>query len=194
GKAGVELLGDVHHERRANVGVEAGIDDLVRPIGRGAEVELGQSGDERGFVAEQGSGGVVGMSRLPIGKNQHARAQFANDARDLDAIFEGVLDAAVGNVERVPPTDFEDARRLLGLAGALLDGAARAHLALREVENGSAAPALSHLEQRAAAGLLDVVAVGGNGKDVAVCGLGHGSYTFIATATPSRSGTMVAYQ
>ena len=47
---------------------------------------------------------------------------------------------------------------------------------------------------RRTASLLDVVAVGGNGENVEVRGLGHESYTRIATATPSRSGTMVVYQ
>src|SRR5271157_1390202 len=79
------------------------------------------------------------MARLPVRKNQHARAHFANDARDLGAILEGVLDAPVRNVERAPPTDFEDARRLVRFARAIFDRAARAHLALREVENGGAA-------------------------------------------------------
>src|SRR5271166_4064170 len=134
------------------------------------------------------------MASLPVRKNQHARAQLANDARDLGAILEGVLDAAVRNVERTPPTDFEDARRLVRFARAIFDGAARAHFALREVEDGGAASALGHLQQRAAAGLLDVVAVGGNGENVDLRGLRHGSQRRIATATPSRRGTMVVCQ
>src|SRR5664279_135690 len=111
------------------------------------------------------------MTRLPVGKNQHARAQLTNDARDLDPIAKGVLDPAVGNIERSPPTDFQDARCLIGLTRPVVNAAAGAHLALREIEDGSAVSALRHLEQRAAAGLLDVVAMGGNGQDVACCAL-----------------------
>src|ERR1019366_5674202 len=106
------------------------------------------------------------MPRLPIGKNQHARAQLTNGARDLNPIAKGVLDTAVRNIERSPPTDFQDARRLVGLTRPVFNAAARAHLALREVKDGSAVAALRHLEQRAAASLFDVVAMGGDGQDV----------------------------
>ena len=71
------------------------------------------------------------MARLPVGKNQHTRTKLANDARDLQPIFVGVLDAAVGDVEGLAPSDFEDARGFVGFAGAIFDRAARAHLALR---------------------------------------------------------------
>src|ERR1019366_1266122 len=113
------------------------------------------------------------MTRLPIGKNKHARAQLTNDTRDLDPVAKGVLDAAVRNIERSPPTDFQDARRLVGLTRPVFNAAAGAHLALREVEDGSAVSALCHLEQRAAAGLLDVVAMGGDGQDVALWRVRH---------------------
>src|ERR1039458_3126401 len=88
------------------------------------------------------------MPRLPIGKNQHARAQLTNDACDLNPIAKDVLDAAVGNVERSPPTDFQDARSLVGLARPVFNAAARAHLALREVEDSSAVPVLRHLDRK----------------------------------------------
>src|ERR1019366_4902039 len=103
------------------------------------------------------------MARLPIGKNKHARAQLTNDTGDLEPVAKGVLDPAIGNVESPPPTDFEDARRLVGLARPVFNASASAHLALREVKDGGAVSALSHLEQRAAAGLLDVVAMGASG-------------------------------
>src|ERR1035441_5592045 len=112
------------------------------------------------------------MARLPIRKNQHAWAELTNDARDLDPIAKGVLDAAIRDVESPPPTDFQDARCLVGLTRPVVNAAARAHFALGEVKDGGAASALRHLEQRAAAGLLDVVAMGADGEDVAVC-VGH---------------------
>src|ERR1035438_10394762 len=111
---------------------------------------------------------MIGMTGLPIRKNQHAWAQLTNDTRDLDPVAKGVLDTPIRNIERSAPTDFEDTRCLVGLTRPVLNAAARAHLALREVEDGSAVSALRHLEQRAAASLLDVVAMRGNGQDVAV--------------------------
>src|ERR1017187_3145739 len=79
------------------------------------------------------------MARLPIRKNQHARAQLTNDARDLDPVAKGVLDATIRDVESPPPTDFQDARCLVGLTRPVVNAAARAHFALREVEDGGAA-------------------------------------------------------
>src|SRR5208337_3523943 len=40
GESRIELLGDIHHECRPNVGVKDGVDDLVWPMRRSAEVEL----------------------------------------------------------------------------------------------------------------------------------------------------------
>src|ERR1019366_1208040 len=98
------------------------------------------------------------MARLPIGKNEDARAQLTNDTRDLDPVAEGVLDTPVGNIEGLPPAYFQDARSLVSLTRAVLYGAASAHLALREVEDGSAVSALRHLEQCSSARLFDIVA------------------------------------
>ena len=53
-----------------------------------------------------------------------------------------------------------------GFALAVLCCAARPHLAASEVEDRGTAPERGHLEQRAAAGLLGVVAMGGDGEDV----------------------------
>src|SRR5579864_8932323 len=137
---------------------------------------------------------MIRVTRLPIRKDQHARTQFTDDTRDLDPIAEGVLDAAIGDVERLAPTDFQDARRLAGLARAVFNGAARAHFALREVEDSSAVSALAHLEQRTAARLFHIVAMSGDGQNVAMWRVRHQGYSRSATATPSRSGTSVVNQ
>src|ERR1017187_8675706 len=113
------------------------------------------------------------MAPVPIRKNQHARAQLTNDARDLDPVAKGVLDATIRDVESPPPTDFQDARCLVCLPRPVVNAAARAHFALREVKDGGAASALGHLEQRTAAGLLNVVAMGGDGENVAVWRVRH---------------------
>src|SRR5271165_3886948 len=99
------------------------------------------------------------MPRLPVRQNQHAWAKLADDARNLEAVVVGVLDAAVRNVEGRTPTDLEDARGFGGLARPVFDCASGAHLALREVEDGGAPTEGGHLQQCATAGLLDIVAV-----------------------------------
>ena len=106
------------------------------------------------------------MAPLPVGKNQHPRTLFAEYASDLQAILPGIFDAAVGKIERVAPGNFQNARRLRRFAGAIFGAAARAHLALREIQNAGAISALGHLEKSSAAGLFDVVTVRGQGEKV----------------------------
>src|SRR5439155_15725890 len=83
-----------------------------------------------------------------------------------------VLDAAIGDIERVPPGDTQDFGGFGSFPGAVFSCAARSHFTLGQVENACAMSALRHFEQRAAAGLFDVVAVGSNGEDVE-CRRGH---------------------
>src|SRR5262249_38721378 len=49
---------------------------------------------------------------------------------------------------------------------AILCRTTRTHLATSQIENARAIPVLCHLQQRAAAGLLHVVAMGGDGQDI----------------------------
>src|SRR3954468_24159423 len=109
---------------------------------------------------------MVRMSTLPVGKYHHARFEQANDARYLQPIVPGVLHAAIGNVERVTPRHLQDARSFGGFAAAIVSGAARSHLAARQVEDAGARPALCMLQQRAATGLLNIVAMSGDGENV----------------------------
>ena len=54
----------------------------------------------------------------------------------------------------------------LGLLGPQVGAAARARLAGREVQDAGAVARVHRLEQRAGAGELDVVAVGGDGQQI----------------------------
>jgi hypothetical protein len=58
------------------------------------------------------------MARLPVGKNHDARTQFAHHAGDLEPVFEGVGNCAVGQVERLPMSHAENARSLFSFGGA----------------------------------------------------------------------------
>ena len=106
------------------------------------------------------------MARLPVGQNDDARAEQAEDADDGDAVFEGVFDGAVGQVERLAPADAEDAGGFIGFARALVGGAAGSGFALGQIENGGAQAARRHAQQGSAAGLFHVVAVSGNGQNI----------------------------
>ena len=77
-----------------------------------------------------------------------------------------VDDAGVGKPERFAHGDAEHLRRALRFRGAQLGRSARAHLALREIENARAMPGARRLGERAAAGELDVVAMRGDGEKI----------------------------
>ena len=106
---------------------------------------------------------MVGMPSFPVGKNHHSRPLLAKHTNHLQPVFPGVLDPAVGNVESFPPRDAENLSRVGRFLGTIFGGAARSHLALRQIEDAGAIAALRHLEQSAAAGLFNIVAVRGDG-------------------------------
>ncbi len=106
------------------------------------------------------------MASLPVGKNHHAGPLLAQHARYLQAVLPGVFNPAIGDVQRTTPCDVQDACRFGGLTCAVIGCAAGAHLSARKIENPSAMPQLRHLQQRAAAGLLGIVAVSGNRENV----------------------------
>ena len=168
-EAGFDVRGDVDDEGGADVGVEGGVEDFVGAVGGavgGVELEAGEAGGEAGFVTKGGGGVVVGMAPLPIGKDDDAGAQAAEDGGDLEAVFEGVLDVAVGEVEGFAMGDAEDAGGGVGFGGTLGGGASGTRLAAGEIEDAGA-PAEGLLdEEGASAGLLYVIAVGRNGQHI----------------------------
>ena len=172
---------DVDDEAGAHVGVETGVDDFERPMriptpgSRNRflgtpdfrpRVDFFEAREETGVVTQCPCDGVIGMASLPVGKNDDARAKPAEDADHGDAILKRVLNGAVGQGERLPPSHAQNARGFFGLAGALLGRAAGSGFALGEIENGSAQAARRHAQQCAAAGLLHVVAMRGDSQDV----------------------------
>ena len=85
---------------------------------------------------------------------------------DFDAIFERVCNGAVGQVERLAPAHAENARGFFGFARTFFGGAAGSGFALGQIENGGAQAARGHAQQGAAAGLLHVVAMSGDGQHI----------------------------
>ena len=78
----------------------------------------------------------------------------------------GILDAAVGNIERLAPGNFQNASRLRRFASAVFGGTARSHFTLCKVEDAGAVSALGHLVQSSATGLFYIIAVRGEGQNV----------------------------
>ena len=103
---------------------------------------------------------MIRMTSLPVGQNYHSRPLLADYARDFQPILKRVLNTSVGNVKRLPPRHAEYLRSFFSLSRAVFRGAARSHFSLGQIEYASPASALGHLQQCAAAGLFDIVAVG----------------------------------
>src|ERR1700720_2395503 len=106
------------------------------------------------------------MASLPVRQDHHSRMLLANHARNFQPVLRGVLDSAVGDVQGMTPRHTKNLSRFRSLAGTIFRRAAGSHLALSQVENPSAMATLGHLEHGAAAGLLDIVTVGGDSEDV----------------------------
>ena len=168
-QAGLDVGGDVDDEGGADVGVEGGVEDLVGAVGcavLGGEIQTGKPGGEAGFVAQGGGGVVVGVAALPVGKDDYAGTEAAQDGGDLEAVFLVVLDVAVGEIESLAMGDAEDGGGGLGFGGSLGSGATGAGFSSGEIEDAGA-PAEGLLdEEGAAAGLLDVIAMSCDGKDI----------------------------
>src|SRR5579871_1317090 len=99
------------------------------------------------------------MAAFPIGKDHDPRPRFPDHTRDLDPVLPAVLDSAVGDIKRTPPTHSQNLCRRFRFTGAIFGGPARSHLALRQIKNSRTLPALRGFQKRAAASLLYIVAV-----------------------------------
>src|SRR5260221_11468226 len=110
-------MGDVHDKRGSDFVVERRVDNLEWPVRRQlgnrmwlrtsvrqSLAQLVQAGHEYSFIAECGRSVVVRMASLPVGQDHHSRTLLANHLRDLQAVFPGVLYAAVGNIQSLPET------------------------------------------------------------------------------------------
>src|SRR5882672_6087148 len=112
------------------------------------------------------------MTALPVGKNDHTRPLFADNAGDFELVFPGVFHAPIGNVQGVAIACSQNSGRVISFASAIIGGSARPHLSLCQVENSGAVAALGHFEQGPAAGLLNVISMRGNGQNIE-CGFAH---------------------
>jgi hypothetical protein len=105
------------------------------------------------------------MTRLPVGKNDHAWTKAAEDCGDFEAVGQGIFDVAVEKIEGLAVGDVEDAGGFGGFGCAVGRCASGAGFSLGEIEDGGGVAAGLHGQEGAAAGLFDVVAVGGDGEN-----------------------------
>src|SRR5579872_5460424 len=101
------------------------------------------------------------MPPLPVGKHHDSRPLLPDDTCNLQTVFPGVFDSAIGDVESMAEGDFQNPGCLCCFTGAVLGRAASPHLPLRQIKDTGAVPSLRHLEQSAATCLLHIVAMRG---------------------------------
>jgi len=106
------------------------------------------------------------MAGLPIGQNDDAGAELSQNPHDLDAVFQGVFNRTVGQIERLTPADAQQASCFSSLAGTIFRAAAGSSLALSQVKDGGAEAARSHAEQGSSTCLLDIVAMCRNSQNI----------------------------
>src|SRR5258706_13367694 len=106
------------------------------------------------------------MPALPVREYHHLGTLLPDHARSLQAVLPRVLDAAIGNVKRIPPRNLQYAGSIGSFTSAVVRRSPGAHLALCEIEDAGAVSAVSHLEESAAASLLDIITMRGEGDDV----------------------------
>ena len=165
-QAGFDVGGDVDDKGGADVGVEGGIEDLEGAVWGAGEVEFGEAGGEAGFVAKGGGGVVVGVAALPVREDDDAGAETADDGGDLQAGFEGVLERAIWKIEGFAVGDLEDCGGRVGFGLTLGGGAPSAGFTAGEIEDGGGEAQSLLDEEGAAAGLLYVISMGGDGENV----------------------------
>src|SRR5580704_18414336 len=102
---------------------------------------------------------MIRVASLPVRKDHHARALLPDNLRNFQPVLKSVLNPPIRNVEGLTPGDAQYLRGILRFPCALLRRASRSHLSLSKIENSGTPSALRHFQQRAAAGLFDVVAV-----------------------------------
>ena len=133
-------------------------------------LELAQPGVEGGVRHELAGAAVVRVPVVGVRRQDDPRLLAADDVDDGELLLAAAAQPAVAEVERFAELGAEDLGRPRGLLAADLGGAARAHLAARQVHDAEAVARGLQARERAAARQLDVVRVRGDREDVN----GHG--------------------
>ena len=129
-------------------------------------VVAGQPRQEAGVTGQLGRAAVVGVAPARGGEDHHARPQRPQPMHQPLARRPVVLDPRVGEPKVLPDAHPQDARRGRGFLRAQRHRPAGAHLPGGQVQHPRTVPGVDRPDQRAAAGQLGVVGVGGDGQQV----------------------------
>ena len=104
------------------------------------------------------------MSVLPVGGEENARPQLAQDAGELGAGGEVGFEPAVGQAEVAPPGEAENRSGRVGFSAANLGAAVRRRLAIGQVEDADAGALGLQQQDRPADAQLGVVGMRGDNE------------------------------
>ncbi len=105
---------------------------------------------------------MIGMARFPVGKDDGAGTEFADDSSEGKFVLAGRLHVGVGDVDGAAPGNFQDFCGCGCFFGADFRSAASAHFAGGEIEYAGFVALCVGFKESAAAGEFDVVGVGGD--------------------------------
>jgi hypothetical protein len=118
-------------------------------------------------VAPQlGRNAVVRMAANGEGKYHDTRREVADFSHDSSPCLIRVLKVGVGESSIAALADSKNLRRPVSLIGSQLGTASTAAFSRGQIQYPGPITGVDGLEQRAGAGELDVVAMGGDGQDI----------------------------
>src|SRR5688572_4223597 len=165
------MPGHVDDEGRSQPGRQEVVVDGLRLPGFPFDRHLPEVGEVEGLGDEHAGLEVVVVSeaapdgQVIVGREDELRPVLADHLGDLAAVLEGVLDAAVPEVQVLADVELEDGGRPGALLVALLGGAP-AHLAPGHVDDARGVAQRLHLEEHSAAPDLGIVGMGAEREDV----------------------------
>src|SRR5438132_7552816 len=107
-------------------------------------IDLLQSRQEAGFVADFRGPVVVGMTPFPIRQDDSAGSQFPYPLRQRHASGHGVFEARVGKMQVLAMRDFEQCRRNVGFGNTVFGRSPRPHIARGQVDDSGAVACFRH--------------------------------------------------
>ncbi len=132
----------------------------------GLFVQLLQAGQKTGLEADLGRAVMIGMPRFPIRQDHDARPQVANLNSQAHAHADGIFQTRIGKTQIAAPGQTHRAGGGVRFLQTNLGRSAAAHVAGRKIQHAGAIALLGHADQRAAAGLLHIIGVSGDGENI----------------------------
>src|SRR5204862_1423541 len=164
----LELGADVDDERRLlEVLTKAhAVNHFERTVPRLVGGDLRQAGDEAGITHQLRGDAMVRMATLASGWDDDARLVSTDGVGHDRARLRRVDDPRVRQAEVLARGELHDLGRAVGFLLPRRGVTARAHLSLREIDDGGRVALFRRLDQRPRAGELDVVPMRRDGEQV----------------------------